>query len=169
MYLYAHKTAPTTQSTPTIQQVGFGLGPTLEFYTLVSKQLQLYRLNMWIGVSCRHNNNNNNNNNKGKNNKGGDDDDDVYVLPPSSYLHPKPIPYYKKNNNNNGDEERVLELFEFLGRFMAKSLVDYRLVCVVFIVFISLFLLLLLLFVFFCWSLFNFIVSNISTMLLLTI
>ena len=33
-------------------EVGTGLGPTLEFYTLVSRELQLSDLNLWWGDPC---------------------------------------------------------------------------------------------------------------------
>lgn len=33
-------------------EVGTGLGPTLEFYTLVSREVQKSDLNMWWGDPC---------------------------------------------------------------------------------------------------------------------
>lgn len=33
-------------------EVGIGLGPTLEFYTLVSRELQKIDLHMWRGDPC---------------------------------------------------------------------------------------------------------------------
>ncbi|XP_033103063.1 E3 ubiquitin-protein ligase HECTD1-like isoform X1 [Anneissia japonica] len=93
---------------------GTGLGPTLEFYALVSAELQRKSLGMWM---C-------------------DDDhpDDQarevdigdgrkspgYYIQKTSGLFPAPL------IQDNEDTERVVQLFHFLGVFLAKCIQDKR-------------------------------------------
>lgn len=85
-------------------EVGTGLGPTLEFYALVSKELQRADLELW------HSNDAN----------GGD-----YVLNAAG-LFPTPIPRGAKM----GQIAKAKSKFRFLGKFMAKAVMDSRMVSV---------------------------------------
>lgn len=51
-------------------EVGFGLGPTLEFYTLISRQLMKSTLGMWHGSDLTS---------------------EGYIIPPTPGLYPRPI------------------------------------------------------------------------------
>jgi E3 ubiquitin-protein ligase TRIP12 len=86
---------------------GTGLGPTLEFYTLVSRALQRSNLNMWLSTSvtrepAEHN---------------SKEDEYEHVFNPNG-LFPAPL---------QTRDEKVLELFEFLGTFIGKAILDGRL------------------------------------------
>ncbi|XP_040063941.2 LOW QUALITY PROTEIN: E3 ubiquitin-protein ligase TRIP12 [Ixodes scapularis] len=88
-------------------EVGSGLGPTLEFYALVSRELQRADLDMWRGetVSVL---------------KGGEE--------PVKYVHsgcglfPSPL----GRNAKVGHVGRVRSRFKLLGKFVAKALMDSR-------------------------------------------
>lgn len=81
---------------------GSGLGPTLEFYAAVSKEFSKKTLSMW-----RH--------------------DDVvgdYVSSKSG-LFPMPMSASQKTTSTG---KMTLKLFETLGRFVAKAMVDFRII-----------------------------------------
>lgn len=84
-------------------QVGTGLGPTLEFYALVSQELQRADLELWINPNSSK--------------------EQVYVFSPVG-LFPAPL----------GRTTKVSQLvkikgkFRFLGKLMAKAVMDSRLV-----------------------------------------
>lgn len=88
-------------------EVGSGLGPTLEFYALVSRELQRADLDMWRGetVSVL---------------KGGED--------PVRYMHSPcglfPLPLGR--NAKVGHVSKVRSRFKLLGKFVAKALMDSR-------------------------------------------
>eukprot|EP00002_Diphylleia_rotans_P040930 TRINITY_DN9833_c0_g2_i9.p1 TRINITY_DN9833_c0_g2~~TRINITY_DN9833_c0_g2_i9.p1 ORF type:complete len:1473 (+),score=252.80 TRINITY_DN9833_c0_g2_i9:299-4717(+) len=79
-------------------EIGTGLGPTLEFYTLTSRELQRRDLKLWIEF--------------------GFQGDGPYVKT-SKGLYPKP---YAPNENIDG----VLQYFKCLGQLVAKALLDGR-------------------------------------------
>jgi len=86
-------------------EVGTGLGPTLEFYTLVSRELRRSELRLWV------------------------DDDPTqakgeYVFSACG-LYPRAV---AQAADGTGVGARVLQLFEFMGKFTAKALLDNRLV-----------------------------------------
>eukprot|EP00817_Percolomonadidae_sp_ATCC50343_P005761 CAMPEP_0117423754 /NCGR_PEP_ID=MMETSP0758-20121206/4304_1 /TAXON_ID=63605 /ORGANISM="Percolomonas cosmopolitus, Strain AE-1 (ATCC 50343)" /LENGTH=356 /DNA_ID=CAMNT_0005207111 /DNA_START=1812 /DNA_END=2882 /DNA_ORIENTATION=+ len=83
-------------------EVGTGLGPTLEFYTIVSKEFQSPDLGIWMDELDPK-------------------DSSKRRLLATHGLIPLP-----KNPNQNISVE--LELFHFLGRFMARALIDKRLI-----------------------------------------
>lgn len=85
-------------------QVGTGLGPTLEFYALVSKELQKADLELW-------------------NNTSSNSDTDLYVNS-SEGLYPNPISRITKLPH----QVKMKSKFKFLGKFMAKAIMDSRLV-----------------------------------------
>jgi len=86
-----------------VSQVGTGLGPTLEFYALVSKELQRSDLDLWHGSS--------------------NPTENGYV----NSLHglfPTPIPW----NTKVSHLAKLKTKFKFLGKFMAKAIYDSRMV-----------------------------------------
>lgn len=83
-------------------EVGTGLGPTLEFYALVSRELQKAHLELWNAV---------------------DSTDAEYVLSPTG-LFPAPLPRTAKLSQVT----KLKSKFRFLGRFMAKAVMDSRMV-----------------------------------------
>lgn len=93
-----------------IDEVGTGLGPTLEFYAIISKEFARKSLNMWhcLDDNMKHVADGTPNDNTMS---------EVYVLNP---LFPAPmIPEEKKR-------DEVLDLFNQLGVFVARSLYDNR-------------------------------------------
>lgn len=86
-------------------EVGTGLGPTLEFYALVSKELQRSDLELW------HNSNT----------------EMDYVHHPVG-LFPSPLARSAKVSQIT----KVKTKFRFLGRFMAKAVMDSRMVSLTF-------------------------------------
>ena len=85
-------------------EVGSGLGPTLEFYALVSREFQLASLQMWR---------NSNGASKG-------------YVPAGQGLFPAPI------DDTDPLKNKVVPLFYTLGQFVAKSLLDSRIIDVPF-------------------------------------
>lgn len=84
-----------------VNEVGTGLGPTLEFYALVSRELQRADLELWHGSSSPT--------------LGG------YVNSPHG-LFPTPIPW----NTKVSHLAKLKTKFKFLGKFMAKAIYDSR-------------------------------------------
>lgn len=84
-------------------QVGTGLGPTLEFYALVSRELQRADLELWHGSSSPS--------------LGG------YVNSPHG-LFAAPVPWNTKVSHLT----KLKTKFKFLGKFMAKAIYDSRMV-----------------------------------------
>ncbi|GAA5832992.1 hypothetical protein JCM11251_006474 [Rhodosporidiobolus azoricus] len=84
------------------QEVGSGLGPTLEFYALVSKEFARKNLSIW---------------------RNGDHSD------PSDYVHtrtglfPQPV---KDISSESG--KKTLKTFRVLGQFVAKAMMDTRII-----------------------------------------
>lgn len=83
-------------------EVGTGLGPTLEFYTLVSRELQLKDRNLWRDLKPEK---------KSK---------DTFVHNPGG-LFPKLMKEEKSE-----ESKQILNNFNFLGTFVAKALLDSR-------------------------------------------
>ena len=94
-------------------EVGTGLGPTLEFYALVSRELQRTELGLW-----RHE-------------SGGPPPQEGQDGKPQQYVH-APAGLFpaavKQDAEGGGVPARTLQLFTFMGRFVAKALLDNRLV-----------------------------------------
>jgi E3 ubiquitin-protein ligase TRIP12 len=112
-------------------EVGTGLGPTLEFYTLVSRALQRKELNIWIQsksserltTKSSHRNIENKNIKKEPNeeNVTTDDEQSEYIFTESGTLFPAPL-----RDPSSPQSQKILTLFEFLGTFMAKAIFDDR-------------------------------------------
>ena len=108
------------------REEGTGLGPTLEFYALVAGELQRADLGMWLS----------------------DDQPAEAITPPQpqplededdelSFEQPKPAGYYIRRTGglfpaplpqDSAACDRAVQLFHFLGVFLAKTLQDNRLV-----------------------------------------
>ncbi|XP_049822761.1 E3 ubiquitin-protein ligase TRIP12 isoform X2 [Aethina tumida] len=81
-------------------EVGTGLGPTLEFYALVSRELQRSSLELWYAP---------------------DSNNSEYVMNPTG-LFPAPLSRTAKVSQLS----KVKSKFRFLGKFMAKAVMDSR-------------------------------------------
>jgi E3 ubiquitin-protein ligase TRIP12 len=82
---------------------GTGLGPTAEFYSLVSREIQVAALDIW------------------RDSKTIDVNDDRLVS--VQELFPRPI-----NRNDTARVARTSRLFEFMGKFVARALMDGRII-----------------------------------------
>ncbi|SCZ87897.1 BZ3500_MvSof-1268-A1-R1_Chr2-3g05365 [Microbotryum saponariae] len=85
-------------------EVGSGLGPTLEFYALASKEFARKNLRLW------------------RDNDGHDDASSTYVHSPTG-LFPRPIKDTISDSN-----AKVLKHFRVLGQFVAKAMMDSRII-----------------------------------------
>ena len=92
-------------------QVGTGLGPTLEFYALVSKELQRADLDLWRGDTVTAT-------------SPSDPNLKVDYKSSPSGLFPAPLHRGAKASHVN----KIKAKFKFLGKFMAKALMDSRMV-----------------------------------------
>ncbi|KAL5066522.1 hypothetical protein RYX36_028259 [Vicia faba] len=110
-------------------EVGTGLGPTLEFYTILSHDLQKVRLQMWRSYSSeKHLMDVDGDEKKMKSCEGYGSNvpgDGELVQAPMG-LFPRPWP---TNGDASEDSQftKVVEYFRLLGRVMAKALQDGRL------------------------------------------
>ncbi|XP_039059667.1 E3 ubiquitin-protein ligase UPL3-like [Hibiscus syriacus] len=108
-------------------EVGTGLGPTLEFYTLLSHDLQKVGLGMWRSNSTWDKSTmvidgdeEKNEKNAGSVTNGGD------VIQGPLGLFPRPWPP-NADASEGSQFSKVIEYFQLLGRVMAKALQDGRL------------------------------------------
>ncbi|KAI1434749.1 E3 ubiquitin-protein ligase UPL3 [Xylaria sp. CBS 124048] len=83
------------------EEVGTGLGPTLEFYSTVSKEFSKRKLKLWREEDSQ--------------------DADEFVSAPNG-LFPRPI------NQDDSSSEIILQLFKMLGKFVARSMIDSRII-----------------------------------------
>lgn len=90
------------------EEVGTGLGPTLEFYSTVSKEFSKRKLKLWRETDCN--------------------DADEYVFGVRG-LFPAPMSEEQSLNENG---KRILHLFKMLGKFVARSMIDSRIIDVSF-------------------------------------
>lgn len=89
------------------EEVGTGLGPTLEFYSTVSKELSKKKLKLW---------------------RESESNDDEYAFGARG-LFPAPMSEEQASNENG---KRILHLFKMLGKFVARSMIDSRIIDVSF-------------------------------------
>ncbi|CAL8094709.1 unnamed protein product [Calicophoron daubneyi] len=82
-------------------EVGFGLGPTSEFYTLVSRQLMKSALGLWHGNESTA---------------------DGFLVAPPPGLYPRPLGRQARSTVVRETRSK----FVFLGRLMARALLDWR-------------------------------------------
>ncbi|KAI0152718.1 E3 ubiquitin-protein ligase UPL3 [Xylariaceae sp. FL1272] len=83
------------------EEVGTGLGPTLEFYSTVSKEFSKKKLKLWRELDSN--------------------DSDEFVSAPSG-LFPRPL------NDDDRTADIILQLFKSLGKFVARSMIDSRII-----------------------------------------
>ncbi|RMZ68839.1 ubiquitin ligase Nedd4 [Pyrenophora seminiperda CCB06] len=106
MQLYGH--SPSVLEVEYFEEVGTGLGPTLEFYSTVSREFSKKKLKLW-----RENESN---------------DSDEYAFGKRG-LYPAPMSAEEAATENG---EKRLELFKVLGKFVARSMLDSRIIDVSF-------------------------------------
>ncbi|KXX83354.1 Ubiquitin fusion degradation protein 4 [Madurella mycetomatis] len=85
-------------------EVGTGLGPTLEFYSTVSKEFCKKKLRLWRD-----------------NDPNGDGE---FVSGPNG-LFPRPL---SEEFAASEEGEKILQLFKMLGKFVARSMIDSRII-----------------------------------------
>ncbi|KAM1987118.1 hypothetical protein ACFX15_034426 [Malus domestica] len=102
-------------------EVGTGLGPTLEFYTLLSHDLQRVRLGMWRSNSSMEKTSMDID---GDEHKDGKSNGDIVQAPLG--LFPRPWPPNAVASDGS-QFSKVIEYFRLVGRVMAKALQDGRL------------------------------------------
>jgi E3 ubiquitin-protein ligase TRIP12 len=90
------------------EEVGTGLGPTLEFYSTVSKEFSKKKLKLWRETDTN--------------------DADEYAFGVRG-LFPAPMSEEQASNENG---KRILHLFKMLGKFVARSMIDSRIIDVSF-------------------------------------
>ncbi|TKY67661.1 E3 ubiquitin-protein ligase UPL3 [Spatholobus suberectus] len=107
-------------------EVGTGLGPTLEFYTLLSHDLQKVILQMWRSVSSeKYQMEIDGDEKKMRSSEGSFAGDGELVQAPLG-LFPRPWPA-NADASEGTQFLKVIEYFRLLGRVMAKALQDGRL------------------------------------------
>lgn len=94
-------------------EVGTGLGPTLEFYALVSKELQKADLDLWRGETVTV-----------QEDTGDASSKAVKYISSSNGLYPLPI----SRNMKSAHVTKLKTRFKFLGKLMAKAVMDSRMV-----------------------------------------
>ncbi|KAI1004819.1 putative ubiquitin fusion degradation protein [Podosphaera aphanis] len=90
------------------EEVGTGLGPTLEFYSTVSKEFSKKKIKLWRENDCN--------------------DNDEFAFGARG-LFPAPMSEEQSYNENG---KRILHLFKMLGKFVARSMIDSRIIDVSF-------------------------------------
>ena len=100
--------SPSVLEVEYFEEVGTGLGPTLEFYSTVSKEFAKKKLKLW-----RENDSN---------------DQDEYAFGKSG-LFPAPMSEEQVGQDTG---KRLLHLFKMLGKFVARSMLDSRIIDVSF-------------------------------------
>ncbi|XP_065854953.1 E3 ubiquitin-protein ligase UPL4 [Euphorbia lathyris] len=108
MDLYAHAKVPIEVVYK--EEVGSGLGPTLEFYTLVSQEFQKSGLGMWREDRSSF----------------AATAEDSEILVSSFGLFPCPWPSTVDTSNDGKQFSEVIEKFFLLGKVVAKALQDGR-------------------------------------------
>lgn len=89
-------------------EVGTGLGPTLEFYSTVSKEFSKKKLKLW------------------RETESNDNDEYAFGL---RGLFPAPMSEEQAQHENG---KKILHLFKMLGKFVARSMIDSRIIDVSF-------------------------------------
>lgn len=106
MELYG--SSPSILEVEYFEEVGTGLGPTLEFYSTVSKEFSKKKIKLW------------------RENESIPGDDYAFGM---RGLFPAPMSEAQANDENG---KRVLHLFKMLGKFVARSMLDSRIIDVSF-------------------------------------
>ncbi|KNA15559.1 hypothetical protein SOVF_097120 [Spinacia oleracea] len=113
-------------------EVGTGLGPTLEFYTLLSHDLQKVDLGMWR-TNCSFDKSSMDIDSDDQSKKGKSEDASVLLSGGNANLVQSPLGLFPRPWPPSADAlegthfSKVIEHFRLLGRVMAKALQDGRL------------------------------------------
>ncbi|KAK3333376.1 hypothetical protein B0T19DRAFT_124257 [Cercophora scortea] len=86
------------------EEVGTGLGPTLEFYSTVSREFSKKKLKLWRD-----------------NDPNGDDE----FVSGQNGLFPRPLSEWYCATEEG---EKIMQLFKMLGKFVARSMIDSRII-----------------------------------------
>ena len=112
--------ASTSQTKPALleiqyeNEVGTGLGPTLEFYALVSLEIQKCENEMWRGEKIKFKTAN------------GQNQDQLFFFSANG-LFPSPINVNAKMSSKQQANLAKIKLkFKFFGKFVAKAIMDFR-------------------------------------------
>ena len=100
--------SPSVLEVEYFEEVGTGLGPTLEFYSTVSKEFSKKKLKLWRENDSQ--------------------DNDEYAFGKLG-LFPAPMSEEQANQESG---KRLLHLFKILGKFVARSMLDSRIIDVSF-------------------------------------
>ena len=106
MELYG--SSPSVLEVEYFEEVGTGLGPTLEFYSTVSKEFCKKKIKLW------------------RENESNENDDYAFG---KLGLFPAPMSEQQSTNENG---VKILHLFKMLGKFVARSMLDSRIIDVSF-------------------------------------
>lgn len=96
--------SPSILEVEYFEEVGTGLGPTLEFYSTVSKEFCKKKLRLW------------------RDNESNRDDEFAFGM---RGLFPAPMSDEQSKTENG---QKVLMLFKMLGKFVARSMLDSRII-----------------------------------------
>ncbi|KAK1558452.1 hypothetical protein Q3G72_002483 [Acer saccharum] len=107
-------------------EVGTGLGPTLEFYTLLSRDLQKIGLNLWRSNSLSEKSSMEIDGDEGKNGKIDNVSSIGDLVQAPLGLFPRPWPP-NADASEGSQFSKAIEYFRLVGRVMAKALQDGRL------------------------------------------
>ncbi|KAL4896144.1 hypothetical protein BDV59DRAFT_172143 [Aspergillus ambiguus] len=102
MELYG--SSPSVLEVEYFEEVGTGLGPTLEFYSTVSKELSKKKLKLWRENDCIN--------------------DEEYAFGKRG-LFPAPMSQAQASSEAG---KKQLQLFKILGKFVARSMLDSRII-----------------------------------------
>lgn len=95
-------------------EVGTGLGPTLEFYALISLEIQKCENEMWRGEKIKLNTAN------------GQNQDQLFFFSTNG-LFPSPVNTYgKQSSKQQAHVTKLKQKFKFFGKFVAKAIMDFR-------------------------------------------
>ena len=125
MFAYGSSTGPATSSSAASKpalleiqyenEVGTGLGPTLEFYALVSLEIQKCENEMWRGEKI-----------KLGAAASGQNQDQLFFYSASG-LFPSPLSLYgKQSSKQQAHVAKIKQKFKFFGKFVAKAVMDFR-------------------------------------------
>ena len=96
--------SPSVLEVEYFEEVGTGLGPTLEFYSTVSKEFSKKKIKLW------------------RENESNSKDEFAFA---KSGLFPAPMSSEQFETENG---KKVLHLFKMLGKFIARSMLDSRII-----------------------------------------
>lgn len=96
--------SPSVLEVEYFEEVGTGLGPTLEFYSTVSKEFSKRKINMWRGNDINS--------------------EDDYAFGKQGLFAAPMSPEFAESEAG----KRILHFFKMLGKFIARSMLDSRII-----------------------------------------